>query len=102
MKATLIGPSGNVDAVLITASSDLAKLVRVGEAHLVPTAPLQPNTRYTATFVTANPQIRAKDGDRGSVGKDSGKNKDDAHDHDKESQSMKGRSFTASFTTGGV
>jgi uncharacterized protein YkwD len=54
LAATLSGPSGPADFVLVTADDDPAKLVRVGEAHLVPKAPLQPNSTYVATFAFAD------------------------------------------------
>lgn len=46
----LTGPQGRVDATLITHVNDPAKLVRVGEAHLVPKAPLSPSTKYVVLF----------------------------------------------------
>ena len=46
----LMGPDGPVEAVLLTAANDPAKLVRAGEAHLVPKQPLAPNTTYVAHF----------------------------------------------------
>jgi hypothetical protein len=46
----LVGPDGPVEAVLITSTSDPAKLVRTSEAHLVPKKPLAPNTTYVASF----------------------------------------------------
>lgn len=48
--AVLSGPNGRVDAALVTAKSDPAKLIRAGEAHLVPKAPLAPNTTYVVLF----------------------------------------------------
>lgn len=46
----LMGPEGPVDAVLLTSKNDPAKLVRAGEAHLVPKLPLAPNTTYVVHF----------------------------------------------------
>lgn len=46
----LTGPEGRVDATLITHANDSAKLVRSGEVHLVPKAPLAPSTRYVVLF----------------------------------------------------
>lgn len=50
LAAKLEGPSGALEAVVITAASDTTGHVREGEAHLVPRAVLLPNTIYTATF----------------------------------------------------
>jgi uncharacterized protein YkwD len=48
--ATLTGPNGIVATRLITATNDPAKMVRVGEAHLVPLQPLAKRTTYRARF----------------------------------------------------
>ncbi len=50
LTATLEGPSGPIKSVLLTASNDPNKLIRPGEAHLVPLAPLAPRTTYRARF----------------------------------------------------
>lgn len=50
LSGKITGPDGAVDAELITAKSDSAKLVRAGEAHLVPRSPLSPNTEYFVQF----------------------------------------------------
>jgi uncharacterized protein YkwD len=49
VRATLVGPSGEVTAITIT-STDASGLVHPGEIHLVPERPLAPMTTYTATF----------------------------------------------------
>jgi len=49
-QGTLTGPSGAVATRLITRDNDPNKMVRPGEVHLVPLAPLQPKTTYTAMF----------------------------------------------------
>lgn len=48
--AKLEGPNGLVAATVITAESDRAKLVRAGEVHLVPKAPLAAHARHRAVF----------------------------------------------------
>ncbi|MBI2394922.1 MAG: hypothetical protein HYV09_35460 [Deltaproteobacteria bacterium] len=48
--AEIVGPKGPLPAVLLTHKDDPNKLVRLGEAHLVPRAPLAPATQYTARF----------------------------------------------------
>jgi hypothetical protein len=48
--ATMTGPDGEVPSVTLTHSNDHSKLVRPGEAHLIPRAPLSPNTEYLARF----------------------------------------------------
>jgi len=58
--AVVTGPSGSVAVKLISPDSDETGLVRAGELHVVPLAPLEPNTRYTAT-------IRARSGDKSVV-----------------------------------
>lgn len=50
IEAELVGPKGRLPAALITADNDLSGLVRKGEVHLVPRAPLLPGTDYVATF----------------------------------------------------
>lgn len=49
--ATLTGPHGAIDGVLLHHQNDPHSLVRPGEAHFVPRAPLAPNTTYRARFV---------------------------------------------------
>lgn len=49
--ATLEGPGGAVRATTLTRASDPNKLVREGEAHLIPLAPLAADTTYRARFV---------------------------------------------------
>ena len=49
--ATMTGPNGRVDAVLRTAKDDAAHLVRKGEVHLMPLAPLAERGVYTVHFV---------------------------------------------------
>jgi uncharacterized protein YkwD len=49
--ATMTAADGTkIDAVLITFASDPAKLVHKGDVHLVPRAPLSPQTKYTVHF----------------------------------------------------
>ncbi|MBI2390766.1 MAG: CAP domain-containing protein [Deltaproteobacteria bacterium] len=48
--ASLQGPGGPVAAVVLTAANDPAKLVRAGEVHLIPRAPLAARTRYEVVF----------------------------------------------------
>jgi len=50
LSAEIQGPAGVLDAVLVTAKTDPEHLVRPGEAHLVPTAPLLPYTEYRVRF----------------------------------------------------
>lgn len=50
LTATLEGPGGPIASVLLTAGNDPHKLIRPGEAHLVPRAPLAPRTTYRARF----------------------------------------------------
>jgi hypothetical protein len=58
--AVVTGPSGAVAVKVISPDSDDTGFVRVGELHVVPLAPLEPNTRYTAT-------IRARSGGKSVV-----------------------------------
>lgn len=48
--ATLHGPGGLVRTTILAHSNDPNRLVRVGEAHLIPLAALAPNTLYRARF----------------------------------------------------
>jgi len=49
--ASLIGPDGEVRTTLLTHENDKNRLVRPGEAHLIPVAPLSADTKYRARFV---------------------------------------------------
>lgn len=46
----LYGPLGQIPVVVLTNANDPAKLVRVGEVHVIPKAPLSPNTTYNVVF----------------------------------------------------
>ncbi|MEO7094397.1 MAG: hypothetical protein ABI175_14165, partial [Polyangiales bacterium] len=53
--AQLVGPDGRVDVVLRTAGDDHAHLVRRGEVHVLPRAPLAPNATYSVHIVGVLP-----------------------------------------------
>lgn len=55
--AALVGPNGQVDAAVLVASTDPNKLVRRGEVHVVPLAPLAPHTTYRATIALDGEEI---------------------------------------------
>lgn len=50
LSAEIVGAEGPVDAVLLTATTDPAHLVRAGEAHLIPKTALSPRSEYRARF----------------------------------------------------
>ncbi len=51
VSASLAGPDGEVKTITLTHQNDKNRLVRPGEAHMIPLAPLAPNTTYRARFV---------------------------------------------------
>lgn len=50
VEAEIVGPDGKLEAALLTHADDPNRLVRPGEAHLVPLAPLAASTQYEARF----------------------------------------------------
>jgi uncharacterized protein YkwD len=53
--AQMTGPAGRVDVVLRIADGDPGHLVRAGEVHVLPRAPLAENAQYTVHFVGVLP-----------------------------------------------